>query len=182
VFPNKNGTVAMVDAETHTGAHAFSSTTRPTSGGTGTPAATSLMTQSDVAARTRATRLSANISLNNSITPTNIITLSVVAGKKYQLQAYIVLNGTVLTGTRHGITFPAGTIRCYRLRNSSYSPVQISADLNLGLSETSTTAEIKGFYECTTSGDIALTYAQNTSSADNITASTYTFLSLIEYD
>jgi hypothetical protein len=49
-FPDKAGTVAMVDAETHTGAHAFSSTTRPTSAGTGTPAATSLMTRDDVAA------------------------------------------------------------------------------------------------------------------------------------
>jgi len=49
-FPDKAGTVAMIDAETHTGAHAFSSTTRPTSAGTGTPAATSLMTRDDVAA------------------------------------------------------------------------------------------------------------------------------------
>jgi hypothetical protein len=46
-FPDKSGTVAMIDAETHTGAHAFSSTTRPTSAGTGTPAATSLITLAD---------------------------------------------------------------------------------------------------------------------------------------
>jgi hypothetical protein len=46
-FPDKAGTVAMIDAETHTGAHAFSSTTRPTSAGTGTPAATSLITLAD---------------------------------------------------------------------------------------------------------------------------------------
>ena len=46
-FPDKDGTVAMIDAETHTGAHAFSSTTRPTSAGTGTPAATSLITLAD---------------------------------------------------------------------------------------------------------------------------------------
>ena len=50
-FPDKAGTVAMVDAETHTGAHAFTSTTRPTSGGTGTPAATSLITRADGDAR-----------------------------------------------------------------------------------------------------------------------------------
>jgi hypothetical protein len=50
-FPNKDGTVAMIDAETHTGAHAFSSTTRPTSAGTGTPAATSLITRADGDAR-----------------------------------------------------------------------------------------------------------------------------------
>jgi hypothetical protein len=41
----------MIDAETHTGAHAFSSTTRPTSAGTGTPAATSLITTADGDAR-----------------------------------------------------------------------------------------------------------------------------------
>jgi hypothetical protein len=46
-FPDKAGTVAMIDAETHTGAHAFSSTTRPTSAGTGTPEATSLITAAD---------------------------------------------------------------------------------------------------------------------------------------
>jgi hypothetical protein len=176
------GTQTIAGAKTFSGDAAFTSTTRPTSAGTGTPAATSLMTQADVAARTRATRLGANISLNNSITPTNIITLSVVAGKKYQLQAYIQLSGTVLTGTRHGITFPAGIIRCYRLRLSAYVPTAISGTFDLGLTETSTTAEFKGFYECSTSGDIALTYAQNTSSADNITATTATFLSLIEYD
>jgi len=50
-FPDKAGTVAMIDAETHTGAHAFSSTTRPTSAGTGTPAATSLITTADGDAR-----------------------------------------------------------------------------------------------------------------------------------
>lgn len=47
VFPDKDGTVAMVDAETHTGAHAFSSTTRPTSSGTGPLAPTSLITTAD---------------------------------------------------------------------------------------------------------------------------------------
>jgi len=46
-FPNKSGTLATLDAETHTGAHAFSSTTRPTSAGTGTPASTSLITAAD---------------------------------------------------------------------------------------------------------------------------------------
>jgi len=50
-LPDKSGTVAMIDAETHTGAHAFSSTTRPTSAGTGTPAATSLITRADGDAR-----------------------------------------------------------------------------------------------------------------------------------
>jgi hypothetical protein len=42
---------ANIDAQTHTGAHAFSSTTRPTSAGTGTPAETSLITRADGDAR-----------------------------------------------------------------------------------------------------------------------------------
>jgi hypothetical protein len=42
---------ANIDAETHTGAHVFSSTTRPTSAGTGTPEATSLITRADGDAR-----------------------------------------------------------------------------------------------------------------------------------
>jgi hypothetical protein len=54
--PAADGTLALtsdltakanIDAETHTGAHAFSSTTRPTSAGTGTPAANSLITLTD---------------------------------------------------------------------------------------------------------------------------------------
>jgi len=39
--------VAKVDAQIHTGAHAFSSTIRPTSSGSGTPDATSLMKRDD---------------------------------------------------------------------------------------------------------------------------------------
>jgi hypothetical protein len=54
--PAADGTLALtsdlaakanIDSQTHTGAHAFSSTTRPTSSGTGTPEATSLITLAD---------------------------------------------------------------------------------------------------------------------------------------
>lgn len=50
-FPDAAGTVALIDPSTGTqtfsGAQSFSSTTRPTSAGTGTPAATSLITLAD---------------------------------------------------------------------------------------------------------------------------------------
>jgi hypothetical protein len=42
---------ANIDSQTHTGAHAFSSTTRPTSSGTGAPAGTSLITRRDAILR-----------------------------------------------------------------------------------------------------------------------------------
>lgn len=42
---------ANKDAETHTGAHVFSSTTRPTSAGTGTPVSDSLITRADMDTR-----------------------------------------------------------------------------------------------------------------------------------
>ena len=50
--PNASGTVALIDPSTGTqtfsGSQSFSSTTRPTSSGTGTPTATSLITRSDL--------------------------------------------------------------------------------------------------------------------------------------
>ena len=80
-FPNKAGTVAMVDAETHTGAHAFSSTTRPTSAGTGTPAATSLITTADGDARYGGPFYdldgSASHSESSAITPVKTVVLPV---------------------------------------------------------------------------------------------------------
>jgi hypothetical protein len=51
-FPNDGGTVALINpssgTQTFTGSQIFSSTTRPTSSGTGTPAATSLITRTDL--------------------------------------------------------------------------------------------------------------------------------------
>jgi hypothetical protein len=87
-LPDRDGTVAMVDAETHTGAHAFTSTTRPTSAGTGTPASNSLVTRSDIDARfmtylpaiyewTKAVSdyTATNVSTGASSTATNVLQL-----------------------------------------------------------------------------------------------------------
>lgn len=50
-FPDASGTIALLEgSQTFTGALSFSSTTRPTSAGTGTPAATSLITRADAEA------------------------------------------------------------------------------------------------------------------------------------
>ena len=52
-FPNASGTIALINpssgTQTFSGAQSFSSTTRPTSSGTGTPASNSLVTRSDLA-------------------------------------------------------------------------------------------------------------------------------------
>jgi len=55
--------VAKVDGQTHTGEHQFSSTTRPTSSGTGTPAATSLLKRDDVDRRYLSALRSINMDL-----------------------------------------------------------------------------------------------------------------------
>jgi hypothetical protein len=170
-------------SNTFTGLASFTSTTRPTSSGTGAPAATSLMTRDDVSNRYRLTRISADTSVNNTITPQVALSLSVVSGKTYFIKAVISLQGTVNTGTRHGITFPAGStvMRFTRKRASSYIPVEFSADLNFGLTETATNAEIEGVLVCNVSGNVSLTFAQNTSHADNITCRTYTSLQAYEF-
>ncbi len=170
-------------SNTFTGLASFTSTTRPTSSGTGTPAATSLMTRDDVANRYRLTRISADTSVNNTITPQVALSLSVVSGKTYFIKAVISLQGTANTGTRHGITFPAGStvMRFTRKRASSYIPVEFSADLNLGLAETATNAEIEGVLVCNVSGNVSLTFAQNTSHADNVTCRTFTSLQAYEF-
>lgn len=55
--------VAKVDAQTHTGAHVFTSTTRPTSSGSGTPADISLVTRTDVDRRYLSALRSINMDL-----------------------------------------------------------------------------------------------------------------------
>jgi hypothetical protein len=62
------GTSPTIDAPTISGSAAFTSTTRPTSAGTGTPAATSLITRDDVDARSVSTILGASFTVNNSAT------------------------------------------------------------------------------------------------------------------
>jgi hypothetical protein len=62
------GTSPTIDAPTISGSAAFTSATRPTSAGTGTPAATSLITRNDVDARSVSTILGTAFTVNNSAT------------------------------------------------------------------------------------------------------------------
>ena len=106
-FPNKDGTLAMVDAETHTGAHAFSSTTRPTSAGTGTPAATSLITRDDGDTRYGqqlfVSQSTAETSAANTTTyvSSTQCTLALAVGT-YRVEAWIQVEGLGSTGSAKG--------------------------------------------------------------------------------
>jgi hypothetical protein len=130
---------------------------------------------------TRISALASNTSVTNTTTLQTVASLSVVAGKSYAVYAQIAIDGTVNTGTRHGLTFPASTfIRMTRKRSSSYIPVEVSANLNLGLAETSTLAELVGFITVTVTGTVELQFAQNTANANTTTCRTFTFLTLTE--
>jgi hypothetical protein len=130
---------------------------------------------------TRISALASNTSVTNTTTLQTVASLSVVAGKSYAVYAQIAIEGTVNTGTRHGITFPASTlIRMTRKRSTSYTPVEVSSNLNLGLAETATLAELVGFISVTVTGTVELQFAQNTANANTTTCRTFTFLTLTE--
>ena len=130
---------------------------------------------------TRISALASNTNVTSSTTLQSVASLSVVAGKSYAVYAQIAITGTANTGTRHGITFPASTfIRMTRKRATSYIPTEFSADLNLGIAETTTLAELVGFITVTVSGTVNLLFAQNTSHPDTTTCRTFTFLTLTE--
>lgn len=130
---------------------------------------------------TRISALASNTNVTSSTTLQSVASLSVVAGKSYAVYAQIAITGTANTGTRHGITFPSSTlIRMTRKRSSSYIPVELSSDLNLGIAETTTLAELVGFITVTVSGTVNLLFAQNTSHPDTTTCRTFTFLTLTE--
>jgi hypothetical protein len=130
---------------------------------------------------TRLSALASNTSVTNTTTLQTVASLPVVAGKSYAVYAQIAIDGTVLTGTRHGLTFPASTfIRMTRKRLTSYTPVEVSTNLNLGLAETSTLAELVGFITVTVTGTVELQFAQNTANANTTTCRTFTYLTLTE--
>jgi len=171
-FPNKAGTVAMVDAETHTGAHAFSSTTRPTSEGTGTPAATSLITRADGDTRFGAVGLAntSSISITSQATPQTIRSAALAVGV-YHVRMVFHLVGTVNTGTRHGYNFSGtSTIRFFRSRASSAPYVQVTStpSFDQALTEATTSAVIEGIIQVTAAGTFSMQAAQNTSHPDSL--------------
>lgn len=172
---NTNGEPDKLTAGTISGATTFNATSYTY--GTGAAAAH----RTALGVGTRISALASNTNVTSSTTLQSVASLSVVAGKSYAVYAQIAITGTANTGTRHGITFPASTfIRMTRKRASSYIPTEFSADLNLGIAETTTLAELVGFITVTVSGTVNLLFAQNTSHPDTTTCRTFTYLTLTE--
>jgi hypothetical protein len=190
--PTSANLAAAVTDETGSGSLVFAtspSLTSPTIGTSATFNATTytygsgaaLAHRNALGVGTRISALASNTSVTNTTTLQTVASLSVVAGKSYAVYAQIAIDGTVLTGTRHGLTFPASTfIRMTRKRSTSYTPVEVSSNLNLGLAETATLAELVGFITVTVTGTVDLQFAQNTANANTTTCRTFTYLTLTE--
>ena len=135
-FPNKAGTLAMIDAETHTGAHAFSSTTRPTSAGTGTPAATSLITRADGDAR--------------------------YGGPFYDLDGSASHSESAATTPVKTVVLPVGTylIECAKLHAAHTDTTSRTVSITINFTGGTATMQDRGIQSHPQSGNIvALTYA-----------------------
>lgn len=181
-FPNASGTVALINpssgTQTFSGAQIFSSTTRPTSSGTGTPAATSLITLADGDARYGATGLAGTsaILITSQITPQTIRSAALAVGL-YHIRMVFLLAGTANTGTRHGYNFSGtSTVRFFRSRASSSPLVQVSSNpFDQPLTEANTSAVIEGIISVTVAGTFSMQAAQNTSHPDvlNVGASNH---------
>jgi hypothetical protein len=190
--PSSANLAAAVTDETGSGSLVFAtspSLTSPTIGTSATFNATTytygagaaLAHRTALGVGTRLSALMSNVNVTNTTTLQTVASLSVVAGKSYAVYGQIALSGTVNTGTRHGINFPASTyVRLTRKRASSYIPVEVVTNLDLGLPETTTLAELVGFITVTVSGTVNLLFAQNTASGDTTTCRTATFLTLTE--
>jgi collagen type VII alpha len=166
------GNATVSGSLTVSGSTQFVSTTRPTSSGTGTPAATSLITRADGDERYGAIGLAntSSISITSQATPQTIRSAALAVGV-YHVRMVFQLTGTVNTGTRHGYNFSGtSTIRFFRSRASSAPYVQVTStpSFDQGLTETSTSAVIEGILSVTVAGTFSMQAAQNTSHPDSL--------------
>lgn len=163
------GTISL--STTLPSAYEFTNATRPTSVGTGTPAATSLITRADGDTRFGSIGLAATtaITITSSITPQTIRSATLAVGVYYVRMVFFI-TGTANTGTRYGYDF-SGTsmVRFLRSRASSLPYAQvIGYPFDQGLAETSTSAVIEGIINVTVAGTLSMQAAQNTSHADSV--------------
>ena len=194
---------AKIDlGQTWAGVHAFSSTTRPTSSGTGTPAAASLITRADADDRYRATAHSVLIVLGadeagdtNTVTlkssPTLTIPLEVGT---WAIEALIVINAGAsfaAAGSRQKLHFTgSGTFTgsYYSLDNGSaagsgWPATRQSGAVNLEhLASGASTSTLRlGTLVVTTPGDLVVQYAQRTAvAAANPTLSIPSYLKALK--
>jgi hypothetical protein len=175
------GTLGIPAGPTFTDPVTFASTTRPTSSGTGTPDATSLITRGDGDARFGDIAICnlSGITYNNQNTLQTAREQTLTPGVYYVLMVWQI-SGTSNTGTRHGYNFTgSGFARFFRSRVSSQSYTQISTlSFDLGLAESNTGARVEGVISVTATGVMRMQVAQNTSHPDNTTllAASYLFI------
>ena len=174
------GTSPTLSAPTISGAASFTGTTRPTSAGTGTPAATSLITLTDGDTRFGSIGLAntSAISITSSITPQTIRSTALAVGV-YHVRMVFLLTGTANTGTRHGYNFSGtSTIRFFRSRASSTTYVHVTStpSFDQGLAESTTSAVIEGIIQVTAAGTFSMQAAQNTSHADTLTVAASNYM------
>ena len=179
-LPDKDGTVAMIDAETHTGAHAFSSTTRPTSAGTGTPAATSLITRADGDARfSQVVGASLTAGVDSDVNTTTYKTVTELSFAleigRYYIDAILVHNGNALYATSgvkdrlnfSGTATASGSMyRVFDNATTSASVPNARASTNplveSSLTNRSQTTWRKGVLTVTAAGTLSVQIAQTT--------------------
>ena len=178
---NSKLVVANNGNTTFTGALSFTSTTRPTSGGTGTPAATSLITLTDIIGQ-GGRRLSAQLVADetgddNTVTlkTSATLTLALEVGL-YHVEALIIVSGGTLfatVGTRQKLAFTGtGTFsgtQTYSAQNgaatSSTYPTTRAANAvdaeNLFSANSSATLR-HGTLNVTVAGNLVVQWAQRT--------------------
>ena len=190
-FPNKAGTLAMVDAETHTGAHAFSSTTRPTSAGTGTPEATSLITRADGDARfSQVVGASLTAGVDSDVNTTTYKTVTELSFAleigRYYIDAVLVHNGNAsyaTAGIKDRLNF-SGTATAsgsmYRVSDNATTSTSVPNSrsstnplIESALTNRSQTTWRKGVLTVTAAGTLSVQIAQSAAvAAANTTLAT----------
>lgn len=167
------------DGSTFTGAQAFSSAARPTSGGTGTPAATSLITRADGDTRYYPTTIAMatavqDVTNSSSLTDSIYLTASLDVGTYYvETMEYVGSSSYATAGAKSDLTFTGtGTFKGVRLRGGvSYGEPINNAPTWGGSGESmegavsgpasSMAAIRKGIITVTAAGTLKVRFAQN---------------------
>jgi hypothetical protein len=137
--------------------------------------ANSAMTSGLVAARYRLAHTGSSeiISLNTTEYQ-DVLSLPVEAGKTYSVYAIMHLIASPNTGVNYALSFPAGIARTVRSRSGSSVTVMAEGSVHVGLSGLSfptpsaTTAEIRGYFVCQTSGLVRLQFSKHVVHPDQV--------------
>jgi len=178
-----------LDAPIITNAAQFTSTTRPTSSGTGTPAATSLITRDDGDARYGAiqvARLTSDESITNSTTLTEIgPTLTLEAGIYVVFQMMNFYNISSAPGGNGGLMFSQNVNFSGRVGTnpngstigaSTYGNDSVSSFVSAGFTGQYGNTTTEGIISVSSTTTVRMAIKQLTSSADATKAQTNSFV------